>query len=251
MSSEAYLNRAQEIIKRIESTQMPAIRRASRVIATSISAGGWCYIFGSGHSVIPVLDIFPRYGSYVGFFPLMDPRLMWFNVVGPGGAPELLWLERQPGYIQHFLASFLLQPRDSFLVFSHGGLNAAPIEAALEGRRLGLTVIGVASGRNQRETSSSHPSGKKLFDCCDIVIDNCVEPEDAQVELSDPQLKVGAGSTLAAVAISMALVCETASQLEAKGHPVKPFVSPNVAGVSPNHNRQIFEDYRARARSAQ
>ncbi|HEY2932501.1 MAG TPA: sugar isomerase domain-containing protein [Acidobacteriota bacterium] len=250
MSSETYLNRAQEILKRIESSQLPAIRRASQAIADSIGAGGWCYVFGSGHSVIPVLDIFPRYGSYVGFYPLMDPRLMWFNVVGPGGAPELLWLERQPGYIQHFLASFPLQARDSFLVFSHGGLNAAPLEAALEARRRGLTVIGVASARNQKEAASTHTSGKKLFDCCDIVIDNCIEPEDAQVEISGLAVKVGAGSTLAAVAVSMALVSETAVLLRAKGHAVRPFVSPNVSGAAPDHNKQIFEHYRERIRSS-
>jgi uncharacterized phosphosugar-binding protein len=64
------------------------------------------YLFGSGHSVIPVLDMFPRYGSFVGFYPIYDPRLMCFNIVGPGGARELLWLERQEGYARIILASF-------------------------------------------------------------------------------------------------------------------------------------------------
>jgi uncharacterized phosphosugar-binding protein len=249
MSATIYFQRAQKILEKIDATQKINIQAASSKIADAIDSGGWCYLFGSGHSIIPVLDIFPRYGSFAGFYPMMDPRLMWFNVVGPGGAPELLWLERQEGYIRNFLAHFPLKKDECLLVFSHGGLNAAPIEAAMEGRRKGLTVIGVASGQNHRVAQATHSSGKKLFDVCDIAIDNCVEPEDAQVEVRGLKMKVGAGSTLAAVAISMALVSETASQLAAKGRSVEAFVSPNVA-VSPDHNERIFQQFRERVKQS-
>jgi len=103
MSASEYLSRVQAVIEQIEATEIEKIRAAGAAIAESIAAGGRVYLYGSGHSVIPVLDVFPRYGSFVGFFPLYDPRLMWFNVIGPGGARELLWLERQPGYAEVFL----------------------------------------------------------------------------------------------------------------------------------------------------
>lgn len=249
MSSAAYFKKAEEILAKIHSTQKENIGRAAYKIADSIAAGGWCYLFGSGHSVIPVLDIFPRYGSFVGFYPLMDPRLMWFNVVGPGGAPELLWLERQEGYIANFLANFPMRNEECLLVFSHGGLNAAPVEAALEARRKGLAVVGVASGQNQQRERATHSSGNKLFDVCDVAIDNCVEAEDAQVEIAGLPIKVGAASTLAAVAIAMALVSETAAQLAGRGHRLQPFVSPNVAGIGPEHNKEVFRQFRQRVKS--
>src|SRR5271157_6583032 len=132
MSAEVYLSRVGEIISTIQRTQKENIERAAEVFAASISNGGRVYLFGSGHSVIPVLDIFPRYGSFVGFHPIYDPRLMWFNIVGPGGARELLWLERHEGYVSVVLESYQLEPRDSILIFSHGGLNAAPVEMAME-----------------------------------------------------------------------------------------------------------------------
>src|SRR6516225_10989882 len=132
MSAEEYLNCISGIIGKIQTTQKEKIASAGEIFARSITSGGRVYLFGSGHSVIPVLDVFPRYGSFVGFFPLYDPRLMWHNVVGPGGARELLWLERKEGYIPVFLESHTLEPGDCMLVFSHGGLNAAPIEVALE-----------------------------------------------------------------------------------------------------------------------
>jgi uncharacterized phosphosugar-binding protein len=97
MSATKYLNSIQGILEKIKTKEMKKIRAAAKIMAESISNDGRVYMFGSGHSVIPVLDIFPRYGSFVGFFPLYDPRLMWWNVIGPGGARELLWLERQEG----------------------------------------------------------------------------------------------------------------------------------------------------------
>ena len=125
MSANNYLGMIQWILAEIQSQEMKGIRAAARIMATAIRKKGRVYMFGSGHSVIPVLDIFPRYGSFVGFFPLYDPRLMWSNVVGPGGARELLWIERKEGYAPVFLQSYALRKGDCFVAFSHGGLNAA------------------------------------------------------------------------------------------------------------------------------
>jgi len=151
MSAQDYLTHIGKIISIIEETQKEKIEEAAEVFARSIQAGGRVYLFGSGHSVIPVLDIFPRYGSFVGFYPIYDPRLMWFNVVGPGGARELLWLERREGYAPIVLQSYQLESRDSILIFSHGGLNAAPVEMAMEAQKKGLTVVSVGSLQNHRQ----------------------------------------------------------------------------------------------------
>ncbi|MCR4427509.1 MAG: SIS domain-containing protein [Firmicutes bacterium] len=243
MNGIEYLLRAQDILTRIQGQEQQNILDASNMMAESIACGGMVHVFGSGHSVIPVLDIFPRYGGFVGFHPIMDPRLMWFNVVGPGGARELLWLERTEGYIANFLQSFELAPQDTMLVFSHGGLNAAPVEAAIYARERGLRVVAVTSKENHNAASATHSSGKKLGDLADVLIDNCVPLEDALVRIDGLREPVGAGSTLAAVAISMSLVSETARQLVAKGHKLSVFVSPNVAGVPADHNMQVFREY--------
>jgi len=240
MSAEAYLDRVNEIISVIKQTQKTNIEKAGEAFARSIQAGGRVYLFGSGHSVIPVLDIFPRYGSFVGFFPIYDPRLMWFNVVGPGGARELLWLERHEGYVQVLLESYELQPRDSILIFSHGGLNAAPVEMAMEARKKGLTVVSVSSLANHRQACATHSSGKMLADASDIAIDNCVPPEDALVGVEGMKEKFAAGSTVAVISIAMALVAETGARLVKSGVHPPTFVSPNV-GLPPDHNQQVFQ----------
>ncbi len=242
MSSEVYLERIQEILDRIKTTQGEKIRAAGEKMAESISNRGRVYVFGSGHSVIPVLDIYPRYGSFVGFFPLYDPRLMWNNVIGPGGARELLWLERREGYVKVFLQSYALEARDSMLVFSHGGLNAAPIEVALAAREKGLAVITVSSHQNARTARATHSSGKRLSDIADIAIDNCVPPEDALVDVGQIE-RVAAGSTVAAVSIAMALVAETGACLARRGGVPPTFVSPNVPGVPPRHMDGVYQAF--------
>lgn len=242
MSAQQYLNRISEIIAKIQTTQKEKIIAAGEALAASIAGGGRVYLFGSGHSVIPVLDIFPRYGSFVGFYPIYDPRLMWFNVVGPGGARELLWLERQEGYARIILASYELEPRDSFLIFSHGGLNAVPIEMAMTAREKGARVVSVSSHENYRQAGSTHSSKKKLADVSDIAIDNCVPPEDALVAVDGVPEKFAAGSTIAAVSIAMALVAEVGVRLVRSGRRPLTFVSPNVSS-SPDHNKQVFEEY--------
>lgn len=243
MSAERYFDRIEEILNQIRSTQIERIREAAARMAESIAVGGRVYVFGSGHSVIPVLDIYPRYGSFVGFFPLYDPRLMWTNVIGPGGARELLWLERREGYARVFLQSYPLESRDCVLVFSHGGLNAAPIEVAQEARDKGLTVITVSSHQNAQAARASHSSGKKLSDLAHIAIDNCVPPEDALVDVGQLE-RVAAGSTAAAIVIAMSLVAETASCLAKRGGVPPTFVSPNVQGVPKGHMDRVYQAFR-------
>lgn len=240
-----YLEKIKQILDKIKFEQSKNITAAAEVMANSIANGGLVFVFGSGHSVIPALDIFPRYGSFPGFYPLLDPRLMWFNVLGPGGVRELLWLERQEGYIKVFLESYDFKKEDTMLIFSHGGLNAAPVEVALEAKRRGIPVIAVTSLENYRRAKATHSSGKKLPDIADIVIDNCVPPEDALIQVDGLQEKVAAGSTVAAVAIAMTLLAEVAGRLKEKGFTFSVFVSPN-AGYPPSHNNNVFREYHER-----
>ena len=241
MSAQQYLDSITQVISKIRATQAEKISAAGELFANSIADGGRVYLFGSRHSVLPVLDVFPRYGSFLGFHPIYDPRLMWFNVVGPGGARKLLWLERQEGYARIILASYELGTGDCILIFSHGGLNAVPVEMAMVAREKGARVVSVSSHQNYRQAKATHSSKKKLADVSDIAIDNCVPPEDALVSADGISEKFAAGSTVAAVSIAMSLVAEVGVRLVGSGERPLTFVSPNVGG--PNHNEEVFQEY--------
>lgn len=242
MSANRYYEAISNVLTRIHLKEESKIEKAGELLAGAIASGKRVYLFGSGHSVIPVMDVFPRYGSFIGFYPLYDPRLMWHNVIGPGGARELLWLERREEYVVQFLQSFSFEPGDCMIIFSHGGLNAAPIEAAIYARGRGVHVITISSHANRHLNVATHSSGMQLPDVADIAIDNCVAAEDAQVDIGRRE-KVAAGSTMAAVFVAMSLVAETGSRLAAMGFHPPTFVSPNVPGVEKDHNLRVFDAY--------
>lgn len=243
MSNLHYITKLNDIIAKIDETQADNIKAAAKLCADTIASGKMVHLFGSGHSVLPIQDMFPRYGGVVGWHPLMDPRLMWSNVIGPGGARELLWIERQEGYIRNFLQNYNLQEGEVMIVYSHGGLNAAPIECAMYAREHGLKVITITSGENYQKANAVHSSGNKLGDVADILIDNCCPLEDALVEIPGYPQKVGASSTTAVITITQSLAAETALLLEQKGHKMHIFVSPNVTECPPGYMHEVYAAY--------
>lgn len=243
MFSTKYLEMITSIIKEIDETQSENIKQAAELCAQTINNGKLVHLFGSGHSVLPVQDMFPRYGGVVGFHPIMDPRLMWMNVIGPGGARELLWLERQEGYIKNYLQNYNFQEGEVMVVYSHGGLNAAPIEVALHARSKGLKVVCITSGDNYEKADADHSSGNKLADVSDIVISNCCPLEDALVEIPGYPQPVGGSSTVAATVISQSLASETALKLQKLGYEMFIFVSPNVTEVPADYMHQVYAKY--------
>lgn len=243
MSNLHYIEKMSEIMTKIDETQGENIKKAAELCAETIASGKLVHLFGSGHSVLPIQDMFPRYGGVVGWHPLMDPRLMWSNVIRGGGARELLWIERQEGYIANFLQSYNLQAGEVMIVYSHGGLNAAPIEAAMYAKERGLKVIVVTSGENYKKAKATHSSGNKLGDVADILLDNCCPLEDSLVEIPGYAQKVGASSTTAVMTITQSLASETALLLEQKKHKMFIFVSPNVTECPPDYMHQVYADY--------
>src|SRR5260370_14758159 len=145
MAADDFLARLVTILRDLRDAQREAFAAVAEQMTSTIAGGGLVHLFGSGHSVLPVMDTFPRYGSFVGFNPLTDPRLMWSSVLGPGGIRELLWLERAEGYVERFLSHEAISPGDTLIVFSHSGRNAAPVEAARYGRAHGAAVVAGSS----------------------------------------------------------------------------------------------------------
>ena len=246
MSARAYQRQISAVLAKIWETQIDNIEKASAIMADVISEGGLVHMFGSGHSVLAVQDMFPRYGAYPGFRPLMDMRLMWTNVIGSGGAKGLLWLERREGYAQVLFENEPIRKGDVMLVFSHGGLNAVGIEVLMEAKKRGLTTVALTSMDNYSKRSATHSSGKKLADVADIVIDNCTPAEDALVQIDGWKTPVAAGSTVAFVTIAMSIIAQVAANLGAKGLTPPVLVSPNVVGIPPDQMTRVFQEYEQR-----
>lgn len=248
MGEISFLKETQKLIERLEK-QEENINKAANKAAKCIQSSNWVQLFGSGHSVIPTMDCFPRYGGFVGFNPIMDPRLMWTTVSGPGGAEELIWLERQEEYMDIFMRHQTWNKDDILIVVSHGGQNAAPVEMALSAKEAGLYVIAITSEENDKNKPATHSSNKKIGDIADLNIYNEVTSEDAVVSVPNVAGKVGGLSTLSAITIIQSLVSETAVKLAEMDYYVTPFASPNADGVEEGRNEKVYDEFRSRLKN--
>src|SRR5574341_694205 len=125
-----YLQRARELIDAV-ARQQPQIQTAADWFAETILAGRMVHLFGSGHSRILVEEMWPRYGSFPGFNPIVELSLSFHNlVVGPNGQRQAMFLENVSGLAERILRNFDLSPKDSAFVISSSGGNRVPIEIA-------------------------------------------------------------------------------------------------------------------------
>jgi uncharacterized phosphosugar-binding protein len=229
-----FLTAARELLDRIAATQDETLEAASRICAEAIGAGGLVHAFGTGHSRIPVEELFPRYGSYPGFNPIVELSMTFHTqVVGANGQRQAMFIERVEGLAEQILANFDLAPPDALLVFSAGGLTAVPIEMAMGAQERGLPVIAVTSVAN---ASVGTP---RLTDHADVVVDLCTPPGDALIELEGIDTPVAPGSTVAAVAIANELKARTAAALVARG--ALPPVITSPARVGPRRSAELFD----------
>ncbi len=245
-----YISRLVAIAEKAAEANADAFEAAADALSTSLIGDGLVHLYGSGHSVLPTQEAYPRYGSYVGFNPLTDPRVMWHNVLGPGGVRELFWLERTEGYAEKFLDHQPLNPGDSLIVFGHSGRNASGIDAALYAKKRGLTVVAITAKANL-DKPATHSSGKRLADAADIVIDTGAPIEDAIVNVEGWSRPVAGSSTVLAMVMMHELLARTASKLAAKGVELPVFASPTIAGVTLRDTDLIHGVYRERMIRAQ
>src|SRR5918995_1621624 len=143
-----------------------------RWTAAAIAADGLVHLFGTGHSRMAVEEMFPRYGSYPGFHPIVELSTTFHTqVVGANGQRQAMFIERVEGLAEVILRNFHLSPPDAMVVFSAGGVSANPIEMAMGARARGLPVVAVTSVAESRAATPRHSSGTPLLDHADVVID--------------------------------------------------------------------------------
>ena len=166
-----YLEAARDLLDRLEA-QSDTIEQVAHLCFEAIAAGGLVHVFGTGHSRIPVEELFPRYGSYPGFNPLVELSMTYHTqVVGSNGQRQAMFIERVEGLAEAILANFDLAPPDAMIVFSAGGRTAVPIEIAIGAKARGLPVVAITSIAQSLAGEPTHTTGTRLLDHADLVLD--------------------------------------------------------------------------------
>src|SRR5882672_3370081 len=168
---KSYIDKCRAIADKV-AAQEEKIVMASQWFAKSILSGRVVHVFGTGHSRIMVEEMWPRYGSFPGFNPIVELSLTYHNnVVGANGQRQAMFLENVPGLADRILRNFGLDKKDSALLVSSGGCNIVPIEMAELFQKKGIRTVVLVSKDHLEKSTSKRADGKKLVDFADLVLD--------------------------------------------------------------------------------
>lgn len=227
---EQYINKGKQIADNIL-LQQDKIEQAAQWFCQTILQGRMVHVFGSGHSRMMVEEMWPRYGSFPGFNPIVELSLSFHNlVVGANGQRQAMFLENVPGLAEKILRNFDLKHTDTALIISSSGCNVVPIEVAEIFQQKKIKVVAVVTTDHLHASTSKRSDGKKLSDFADLILNTGAPAGDSMIYIEGLQTPVAPGSTLGGVFIINSIKARLAELLTQKGQPPKVLTAGCIAG---------------------
>ncbi|MBZ0169386.1 hypothetical protein MELA_00688 [Candidatus Methylomirabilis lanthanidiphila] len=240
MPNSGYYDAVIRVLEEIQRTQVETIDRAADLIFSSLAVDGVLHVFGSGHSQLVAEEAFHRAGGLVPVNPMTEPFLSPLTSPKKSGQ-----LERVSGIAAILLDYHAPCSGEVLIIISNAGINAVPVELALEAKRRALTVIAITSLRHARAVASRHTSGQRLFEVADLAIDNGGKAGDGALAFPGLTAKVGPTSLIAGAFIINSIVCSVVERFVRKGLVPPVYLSANLPGGD-DHNRRLEAKYRGR-----
>jgi uncharacterized phosphosugar-binding protein len=239
-----YASKALDLAAQVAESQSEPVGRAAALIVASLRADGVVNAFGSGHSEAIAMEIAGRAGGLVPSNRLSPRDLVLYG----GRSPKVLTpeLERDPGVAHQIYDLAPVQPQDVFVLVSSSGVNGTVVELATLVKERGHPLIAITSVAHSTRMTSRHPSGAKLMDLADVVLDNGSPYGDAVLDLPDGGT-YGAVSTITSALLAQMVVAEAVEELLALGERPPIYLSVNVTGGD-EHNKALESRYAGRIR---
>jgi uncharacterized phosphosugar-binding protein len=236
---DEYLQKCEGIIQTIRK-QRKEIEQTASLFANTILAGRMVHLFGSGHSRIMVEEMWPRYGSFPGFNPIVELSLTYHNnVVGANGQRQAMYLENIPGFAERILRNFSLSEKDSALIVSSSGCNIVPIEMAELFQQKKIKVVALITKDHSEKSTSKRTDGKKLSDFADIILDTGAPAGDSMIYIDGLETPVSPGSSVGGIMLVNSIKAEVARLLIEAGHPPKVLTAASV--INAEKAKDLFE----------
>ena len=239
MNGKNYINIVTDCIQKAYNTQEETILTVAQLMAKTIEAKKNVFVFGCSHAGILAEEVFYRTGGLAVINPIFFPGFM----LNTRPITMTSDLERISEVGRTILKQNHVQEGDLLIIHSVSGRNNAPVELAIEAGKVGINTVCITNLEYSSQVTSRHPSGKRLFEVCDYVIDNCGVKGDAAVTLEGLPEKIGPTSTAGGTALINAVVIEAVEQMIADGIVPPVFMSANLDGGDA-HNAMIFEEYK-------
>ncbi len=238
MYAESYIGIVQKTIEKAWNEQTDVIDQIASAIRTALMSKHSVFIFGCSHAGIIAEEVFYRTGGLAVINPIFFPGFM----LNTRPITMTSQLERVDGLGKIILKENRVKEGDVLIIHSVSGRNNVPVEMAIEARKLGVTTVAITNIAYSSAVTSRHPSGKRLFEVCDLVLDNKGDVGDAAVTLEGLPEKIGPTSTAVGAALINAVVIETVGKMLEDGKIPPVFLSANLDGGD-EHNKRIFEEY--------
>lgn len=234
-----YLTHVQEILETVKETQWEAIDQSAKVMTDAIAAKKCVFAFGASHAGILAQELFYRTGGLAVLNPILPSEMM----LNTRPVTQTSAVEKLAGYPTLILKHTPIKAGDVLLLHSVSGRNTAAIEMAIRAREIGVTTICITNMVYTNGVTSRDASGKKLFEVCDIVIDNCGDFEDSSMLLDGMNQKIAPTSSVVGCTIVNMLVVRIVEYLLEMGVEPPVFHSANVDGGE-EFNKMLFEKYK-------
>jgi uncharacterized phosphosugar-binding protein len=239
MNGKKYIDIVSETIQTAYNTQSDTIQKISRLMADTIEAKRNVFVFGCSHAGILAEEVFYRTGGLAVINPIFFSGFM----LNTKPITMTSTLERTPEIGKHILNQNHVGEGDLLILHSVSGRNNVPVEMAIEAGKMGVHTVCITNLNYSKSVTSRHPSGKRLFEVCDIVLDNCGEIGDAAVSLDGLPEKIGPTSTAVGTALLNSIVIESVEMMITDGIVPPVFMSANLDGGD-EHNAKIFAEYK-------
>ena len=234
-----------KVVDVLEGKEMDNIRKASEVCAETIAQNGVVHVFGSGHSVGFGMELAGRPGSLVPFHTIVTSDFVLHGKVSleEFKDPDNIF-ERRADIADRLYDLYDIRPQDSFIIISNSGINGVVIDFAIKAKQEGHKVIIVTSWQHTSAEASRHPSGKKLYEMGDVVIDNCGPQGDALIETGKIE-KICSISSITGAFIAQSITTETCRLLSERGVEL-PLLLSEDSEENRKHNAELRQRYAGR-----
>jgi len=227
-----------ECIKVAEEKNKDTIKLLAEKFAENIENDKVIHTFGTGHSHMLGIELFARAGGLGNVDAMLDP-----DTLTSFGAQRSGAMEKTSGVSDVIYDSYNIQKGDIMIITSNSGRNAMPIEMAMRCQKEGVYTIALTNLEQSKNQTSRHPSGKRLFECVDCVLDSCVPNADATLDLNG--IKTGPASSIVTMFLVNTIVSEAIKIVQAHGKRPYVFQSQNVDGFD---NNAIYEHFKGRVK---
>ena len=228
-----------ERLSQLSESHAATIQAAADTFAEHIRRGSLIHVFGAGHSHMLAEEVFFRAGGLLSFNPLLDPALMLNSAIAAGE------LERVIDYAPILLGKYPIANTDAILVISYSGINPVPVEVARICKSRGMKVVALTSVRASQGSPARHPSGQRLYDVADIVLDNPGPVGDASLQVPGLDTAVCGLSTIIGATILQSVVYETVRRLHGAGY-APPVLHSLNTHADASVNQEVLKDYQFR-----